>query len=164
MPVHVRYSHVHVCLYLIYRAKHPTKVHVWAGISWVGATEIVIFDGLMDAEGYADILRTGLLPFIREKLPLHHRLMQDNDPKHTSRLVRTFMDTEGINWWKTPAESPDCNPIENMWHELKEYLRREVKPQTKGALIAGIQQFWATVDIAKCQKYQTSSKSRTQGH
>lgn len=134
------------------RAKHPTKVHVWAGVSWVGATQIVIFDGLMDAEGYSNVLRAGLLPFIREKLPTH-KLMQDNDPKHTSRLVRGFMEDEGINWWKTPAESPDCNPIENMWHELKEYLRREIKPQTKSALVEGIQQFWRTVDVAKCRKY-----------
>ena len=125
---------------------------MWAGISWVGATEVVIFDGTMDAEGYIDILRTGLLPFIRDKLPTH-RLMQDNDPKHTSRLARTFMDTEGVNWWKTPPESPDCNPIENLWHELKEYLRREIKPETKRELVSGIEEFWARVDVAKCRKY-----------
>ena len=106
----------------------------------------------MDAEGYADILRTALLPFLREKLP-QHRLMQDNDPKHTSRLVREFMETEQVNWWKTPAESPDCNPIENLWYELKEYLRREIKPQTKHALVSGIQEFWATVDVEKCRRY-----------
>lgn len=40
-----------------------------AGISWVGATEIVIFDGLMDDKGYIKILRAGLLLFIKEKLP-----------------------------------------------------------------------------------------------
>ena len=42
-----------------------------------------------------------------------------------------------INWWKTTAESPDLNPIEILWHELKEYLRRVVKPRTKDQLISG---------------------------
>ena len=45
------------------------------------------------------------------------------------------------------CESPDLNPIENLWHELKEYIRREVKPQTKDQLINGIEAFWSTVDV-----------------
>ena len=32
------------------------------------------------------------------------------------------MRENGINWWKTPVESPDLNPIENLWLELKEYI------------------------------------------
>ena len=79
--------------------------------------------------------------------------MQDNDPKHTSAYAQHFMEDEGINWWQTPPESPDLNPIENMWHELKEFIRRVVKPQTKEELIDGIKKFWETVDATKCQKY-----------
>ena len=44
------------------RAKHPVKVHVWAGIGWHGATEICIFDGIMDAAMYVRILQVALLP------------------------------------------------------------------------------------------------------
>lgn len=33
------------------------------------------------------------------------------------------------------------NPIENLWHELKEYVRREVNPTSKAELIAGIKHF-----------------------
>ena len=48
-----------------------------------------------------------------------HHFMQDNDPKHTSRVAKAFFDQHGVNWWRTPPESPDANPIENLWHELK---------------------------------------------
>ena len=46
------------------------------------------------------------------------------------------------------------NPIENLWHELKEFLRREVKLNTNEELISGIQQFRAErVTVEKCWKY-----------
>ena len=79
--------------------------------------------------------------------------MHDNDPKHTSVYAKEFMESHQINWWKTPAESPDLNPIENLWHEMKEFNRRVVKPKTKEQLIDGIIQFWDTVTVAKCVKY-----------
>ena len=126
---------------------------MWAGISRRGATQICIFEGTMDATLYTDILRGALLPFIDGVYPDHHRLMQDNDPKHTANKTQTFFDEHSINWWKTPPESPDMNPIENLWHEMKEYIRREVKPKVKDELIDGILKFWRSVDQQKCNKY-----------
>lgn len=108
----------------------------------------------MDAPLYTRILEGTLVPFLQENFPTSHKFMQDNDPKHTSRHAKKFMEENHINWWQTPPESPDLNPIENLWHELKEYVRREVKPQTKDQLIDGIEQFWhSRVDVAKCRKY-----------
>ena len=106
------------------RPKHPVKVHVWAGISWNGATRACIFDGIMDAEFYCQILDEFLVPFIRTVYPHHHRFMQDNDPKHTNACAQAFFTVRGINWWRTPPEYPDAYPIENMWHELKVYYCR----------------------------------------
>ena len=123
---------------------------MWAGISRKGPTPVAIFEGIMDADFY---MQTHLLPFIHSNFPETHKLMQDNDPKHTSRAAREFFEMESINWWKTPAESPDMNPIENLWHELKEFIRREVKPSTKDELILGIKRFWNTVNVVKCNKY-----------
>ncbi|KAL5497419.1 hypothetical protein EMCRGX_G013887 [Ephydatia muelleri] len=61
-----------------------------------------------------------------------HRFMADNNPKHTSKLAQQFLKEKHVNWWRTPAESLDLNPIENLWHELKQYMRGEVKPKNKG--------------------------------
>ena len=134
--------------------KHPYKVHVWAGISKRGPTPLVIFDGIMDATFYTTILQSSLLPFIRDVYPDGYRFQQDNDPKHTSKLAQGFYAANDINWWKTPAESPDLNPIEMMWHELKHHLRRHVKPTNKDTLVAGISDFWTMkVTPEKCQKY-----------
>ena len=82
----------------------------------------------------------------REVYPSGHKFMQDNDPKHTSGHIDQWMKDNGIKQWKTPVESPDLNPIENLWHELKDYIGYEVKPKMKDDMIAGIIEFWATVD------------------
>ena len=99
--------------------KHPVKVHVWAGISYEGNTSICIFQGIIDANLYIQILEQTLVPFLEQVYPNGYRFMQDNDPKHTSRTAQQFFREKNINWWRTPPESPDANPIENMWHELK---------------------------------------------
>ena len=103
-----------------YRPKYPLKVHIWAGISKRGSTGICIFDGIMDKELYIDILDQTLLPFVKSVYPDGHCFMADNDPKHTSKAALTFLEDNNIYWWQTPPESPDLNPIENMWHELKD--------------------------------------------
>ena len=68
-------------------------------------------------------------------------------------MAKQFIKENRINHWKTPAESPDLNPIENMWHKLKSFLRKHVKPTNKEELIDGIKTFWASVDIEKCSRY-----------
>ena len=116
------------------RAKHPCKVHVWAGISCQWNTPIVIFEGLMNGAGLTEVFKAGLVPYINQVNNNPH-LMQDNDPKHTS------------------TKSPDLNPIANLFHELKQYIRRVAKLKTKDELVTGLVELWETVDVAKGKEY-----------
>ena len=119
-------------------AKHAMKVHVWAAISKCGATKVCMFNQIMNAEVYVDILDDFLVPFISAKFPDGHCFLQDNDLKHTSQLAKAYLKDQGINWWHTPVISVAINPIERVWAELQQYIGRRAKPLKKSELVKGI--------------------------
>ena len=92
------------------------------------------------------------MPFLQEKLP-QGKLQQDNAPCHTSLSTRKFFEEQGISLMQTPPESPDLNPIENYWHELKHFIRTTAKPKNQEELLLAIQTFWGTVMPEKCSRY-----------
>ena len=102
-----------------------------------------------------DMLDKTLLPFIAEVYPFGHRFMQDNDPKHSSLHAWKFMEEKGVKLVENSSRIPGCqsNLESILWHELKEFIRRDVKPTTKNELVEGIQKFWRTVTVNKCAKY-----------
>jgi len=73
------------------RAKHPIKVYIWGGISKRGATDVIIFTGIMDAERLVTVFEAGLLPFLRDCYPDGHHLQQDNNPKYVSNRTKDFL-------------------------------------------------------------------------
>ena len=136
------------------KLKHAPKVNIWGGISHKGATSIVIFTGILTATRYTDILDAALLPFITSMYGRNHRFQQDNDPKHTSRWTQQYFQDKNIEWFKTPASSPDLNPTENVWGTMKEYLRSRIRPQTIFAeLKYGIRRFWKKLTPEECKEY-----------
>ena len=44
-------------------------------------------------------------------------------------LLKNFLKGTNVEWWPSPPESLDLNPIENVWGSMKQYLRTAYKPK-----------------------------------
>ena len=130
---------------------HLFSLHVFAGISRRGPTQLVIFDGRFDSNSFKMICNRSLMPFICQNYPDHHRLQMYNSPVHVSSESFQYLLEKGINHFKTPAQSHDFNPIEMVWNDLKTYIAEYVKSNNGSELINGIRSFWETrVTIEYC--------------
>ena len=120
--------------------KDRTKIFAWGGFCIKGKTSLYYFSQIMNAEFYVNILRTHL-PEIEDLFGDEWRFQQDNDPKHTSRLAKNFLQNnmpKVIDW---PSNSPDLNPIENLWSIVKRNVEKKM-PKNTGDLRRFMVQEW----------------------
>ncbi|KAF2903608.1 hypothetical protein ILUMI_02579 [Ignelater luminosus] len=98
------------------------SVMVWGSFGANKVGDLVRIEGIMRKEQYHQVLSKHAVPCGTKLIGKGFVMQQDNDPKHTSKLCRDYLDSKQrsktlINMiW--PPQSPDCNPIELLWDEL----------------------------------------------
>ena len=73
----------------------------------------------MTSEMYKNILGNNVNGGYAENLSPGWTLQQDNDPKHKSQVVMSWLDENEINVFEWPPQSPDLNPLVNLWGIIK---------------------------------------------
>ena len=69
-----------------------------------------------------DILKQHLKTVRKLKLGRKWIFQMDNDPKHTSKVVAKWLKDNKVKVLEWPSQSPNLNPIENVWAELKKHV------------------------------------------
>lgn len=121
---------------------------VWGCFTWWHTWPLVKIEGIMKKEDYLHILKSNLPDFVDMSAYPEEEVVfqQDGDPKHTSKIVIKWLSEQKFQLLEWPAQSPDLNPIENLWAVVKRRLGLHQRAPTNiNELWTRVQQEWADI-------------------
>lgn len=135
------------------------SVMVWGMFSAAGVGPLVQLHGRVNANVYQNLLQQHMVPYLRSSPNQPAVFMQDNAPCHTAKRVKNFLEGENIELMAWPAQSPDLNPIENLWKILGDKVMVK-KPTTITELWRRLEEEWTKITPEQCERLVLSCGRR----
>jgi len=121
-------------------------INVWGCFSGQGVGSLYQINGIMNGPMYREILKNHMAPVLR-RLGSDFIFQQDNDPKHTSKVAKKYLSNANFTVMDWPSQSPDLNPIENIWSHIKQRLRkRSTGPRSLSDIFEFVKHEWEALD------------------
>ncbi len=140
--------------------KFPQSVMIWAAMSSAGVGPLCFLKSTVNAAIYQEILEHFMLPSA-DKLygDADFIFQQDLAPAHTAKGTKSWFNDHGVGVLDWPANSPDLNPIENIWGIVKRKMR-DTRPNNADELKPTVKETWASIPPQQCHKLITSMPRR----
>lgn len=140
------------------------SIMVWGGISYEARTDLVVVSrGSLTAQRYVEeVLQDHVVPFA-PFIGDNFTLMHDNARAHIAHIVNEYLDDVGIRRLPWPACSPDLNPIEHVWDNLKRRVKSRVPaPTTIRELSTAVVEEWHNIPQSDIQDIMDGIPNRLQ--
>ncbi len=106
----------------------------------------------MNGAKYSDILDENLLQNAQDlRLGRRFTFQQDNDPKHTAKITKEWLHNNSVTVLEWPSQSPDLNPIEHLWRDLKMAVHQRL-PSNLTELERIRKEEWQRIPKSRCEK------------
>ena len=117
-----------------------------------GTGKLVRIEAMMDGAKYREILERNLFQSSRDfRLGRRFNFQQDNDAKHNAKATVEWFKGKHLNGLEWPSQSPDLNPIENLWYDLKIAVHQR-NPSNLKELEQFCLEEWPKIPVARCVK------------
>ncbi len=104
--------------------KFPQSVMVWGAMSSAGVGPLCFLRSKVNTAVYQEVLEHFMLPAADQLYgDADFIFQQDLAPAHSAKATSTWFKDHGIPVLNWPANSPDLNPIENLWGIVKRKMR-----------------------------------------
>ena len=124
------------------------NVMVWGCFGAGKVGDLYRVKGILNKEGYHSILQRHAIPSGQRLIGANFILQQDNDPKHTSKLCKNYLEQKQaagiLSVMEWPAQSPDLNPIELLWEQLDRMVRKKC-PSNQSNLWELLLEAWGAI-------------------